>query len=273
MIALTGASGLVGRFLLAGLPGPITVLGRHALPGHAFRPWDLCGPAPDLGGIRTLVHAAFSHLPGRYRGGEGDDPQGFLRANLDGTRRLFDAAVEAGVTRIQFLSSRAVFDGYPDDTPLTEDTAPQATSLYGQVKAEAEAHLAALPLIGQSLRATGIYGPGPHHKWESLFADYLAGRPIPPRRGTELHGADLAGATRLLLHTTDIGAFHLSDMLLDRHDLLGEVQQLTNCPHPVPPVSDRRVNPLICDRLPALGWRPGGLARLRADLPAMLPPR
>jgi hypothetical protein len=25
-----------------------------------------------------------------------------------------------------------------------------------------------------------------------------------------------------------------------------------------------------CDRLAALGWRPGGMARLRASLPAML---
>ncbi|MCR9276168.1 MULTISPECIES: NAD-dependent epimerase/dehydratase family protein [Mameliella] len=273
MIALTGASGLVGRFLLRGLPGPITVLGRRALPGHDFRPWDLCGPAPDLSGIDTLIHAAFSHVPGRYRGGEGDDPRGFLQSNLDGTRRLFDAAAEAGVTRIQFLSSRAVFDGAPEGTPLTEDIPPDPASLYGQVKAAAEGHLSALPLIGQNLRATGVYGPGPDHKWQGLFADYLAGRTITPRRGTEVHGADLAEAARLLLDRSEAGAFHLSDLLLDRHDLLTEVQRLTTCPHPPPDPSTGPVNPLICARLPALGWRPGGMTRLRADLPAMLPPR
>jgi nucleoside-diphosphate-sugar epimerase len=271
MIALTGASGLVGRFLLGGLPGPVRVLGRRALPGHAFRPWDLTGPAPDLSGIDTLIHAAFSHVPGRYRGGEGDDPRGFLQANLDGTRRLFDAAAKAGVTRIQFLSSRAVFDGAPEDTPLTEDRPPDPGSLYGQVKAAAEAHLCAMPLIGQNLRATGVYGPGKDHKWQKVFADYLAGRPISPRRGTEVHGADLASAARLLQDSTQRGAFHLSDLLLDRHELLSEVQRLTGCPHAPPPHSDRPVNALICKRLPALGWRPGGMARLRADLPAMLP--
>ncbi|WP_305968532.1 MULTISPECIES: NAD(P)-dependent oxidoreductase [unclassified Mameliella] len=271
MIALTGASGLVGRFLLAGLPGPVTVLGRRALPGHGFRPWDLTGPAPDLAGVDTLIHAAFSHVPGRYRGGEGDDPRGFLQANLDGTRHLFDAAAEAGVTRIQFLSSRAVFDGAPDGTPLTEDRPPHAASLYGQVKAVAEAHLFAMPLIGQSLRATGVYGSGPDHKWRDLFADYLAGRPIAPRRGTEVHGADLVAAAHLLQGSAERGAFHLSDLLLDRHDLLTEVQNLTGCPHAPPPPSDRPVNPLVCQRLPMLGWSPGGMARLRADLPAMLP--
>ncbi|MDR9428549.1 MAG: NAD(P)-dependent oxidoreductase [Salibaculum sp.] len=270
MIALTGASGLVGRFLLAALPGPVTVLGRTPLPGHAHRPWDLTGPAPDLTGAQTLVHAAFSHVPGRYRGGEGDDPEGFLRVNLDGTRRLLDAAATAGVARVLFLSSRAVFDGLPDNTPLTEDTAPAPASLYGHAKARAEAHLATLPLIGQSLRATGVYGPGSGHKWQGVFADYLAGRPVAPRGGTELHGADLAAAATLLIGTAETGAFHASDLLLDRHDLLAQVRHLTGCPYAPPARSERPVNPLICRRLPALGWHPGGLARLRADLPAML---
>lgn len=267
MIALTGATGLVGRFLLTLAD---MTLGRS--PGHLpHRPWELTGASPDLSGVTTLIHAAFAHVPGKYRGGEGDDPDGFLRANLDGSRRLFDAAARAGVQRVIFLSSRAVFDGLPDDTSLTEDRTPAPDSLYGQVKAEAEAHLAALPLTGQSLRATGLYGPGPGHKWTGLFADYLAGRAVAPRRGTELHGGDLAAACRLLLESRETGAFHASDLLLDRHDLLTEVRALTGCPHPPPPCSDRAVNPLICQRLPAMGWRPGGLPRLRACLSAMLP--
>lgn len=270
MIALTGASGLVGRFLMAGLPGPVLTLGRTPVPGHPHRAWDLTGPPPDLSGVTTLVHAAFSHVPGRYRGGEGDDPAGFLDANLDGTHRLFDAAARAGVTRIVFLSSRAVFDGLTDDTPLTEQTPPQPHSLYGQVKAAAEQHLATLPLIGQSLRATGVYGPGPGHKWRGLFADYRAGRPIIPRRGTEVHGADLARALRLLLATKETGPFHASDLLIDRHDLLAEVQRLTGSPQLPPPRARDPVNPLVCTRLPALGWRPGGWPLLRADLPALL---
>ncbi len=271
MIALTGASGLVGRFLLYALPGPIVTLGRNPVAGVPHRPWDLTGPAPDLSGITTVVHAAFAHVPGRYRGGEGDDPEGFLAANLDGSRRLFDAAVQAQAGQILFLSSRAVFDGAPDGLPLTETTPTQPASLYGQAKAKAEAHLATLPLIHQSLRATGIYGPGPAHKWQGLFRDYLSGHAIAPRRGTELHGADLAEACRLLLHSPQTGAFHASDLLLDRHDLLNMVQTLTGSPYRPPARSDRRVNPLICHRLPALGWRPGGVSRLNDSLPAMLP--
>ncbi|WP_323770144.1 NAD(P)-dependent oxidoreductase [Antarctobacter sp.] len=270
MIALTGATGLLGRFLLDGLPGPIVTLGRRPVAGYAHRLWDLTGAAPDLAGIDTVIHAAFSHVPGRYRGGEGDDPDGFLAANLDGARRLFDAAAKAGVRRVIFLSSRAVFDGSATGVPLTEETPPNPASLYGQVKAQAEAHLAALPLIGQNLRATGVYGPGPNHKWQDLFADYLSGQSVAPRRGTEVHGADLAQACRLMLNSHQTGAFHLSDLLLDRHDLLSEVQRLTACPHAPPPPSDRPVAPLICIRLPALGWQPGGMDLLRTDLPRML---
>ena len=35
-------------------------------------------------GADTLVHAALEHVPGRFRGGEGDDLAGYLRANVGG---------------------------------------------------------------------------------------------------------------------------------------------------------------------------------------------
>ncbi|WP_425070398.1 NAD-dependent epimerase/dehydratase family protein [Sagittula sp. S175] len=270
MIALTGATGLVGQWLL---PLADVTLGRQPC-GKPWQRWSLTGPAPDLTGVTTLIHAAFHHAPGKYRGGEGDDPDAFIAANLHGTLRLFTAAAAQGVERILFLSSRAVFDGLPEGTDLPETRAPNPKSLYGQVKAQAEDLLFDLPLTGLSLRATGIYGPSapsaPPHKWTTLFADHRAGRPIAPRRGTELHGQDLTQAARLLLTQTQGGPVHLSDMILDRHDLLTEVNRLTGCPHPPPPCADTPVSPLSCDRLHALGWHPGGMARLKAALPAML---
>ena len=60
-------------------------------------------------GVQYFVHAAFEHVEGRYRGGEGDDPEGFRRANVEGSARLFEAARAAGVKRCVFLSSRAVY--------------------------------------------------------------------------------------------------------------------------------------------------------------------
>ncbi|ETA53053.2 NAD-dependent dehydratase [Rhodobacteraceae bacterium PD-2] len=266
-MALTGATGIAGEALI---PLADLTLGRRALPGKPHRAFDLTGPAPDLSGVETLIHAAFSHLPGKYRGGEGDDPTGFLAANRDGTKRLFDAAARQGVKRVIFLSSRAVFDGLPPGTDLPENRAPDPQSLYGQTKLAAEAHLAALPLTGLSLRATGLYGPGRAHKWRDLFADYRAGKTIAPRRATEVHTADLAQAVRLLITESTPGPVHLSDILLDRHDLLAEVQRLTACPHPLPERATTPVSQLRCARLHSLGWVPGGQALLHQSLATLL---
>lgn len=263
-IAVTGATGLVGRFLTAGL----TAAGHRVdpLPG-----WRL-GDAAPLEGCEMLVHAAFSHVPGRYRGGEGDDPEGFVAVNRDASLRLFDEARAQGVGQVVFLSSRAVYDALPDGTPLPDGTEAAPASLYGRVKAETEAGLSAMSAPGfrtANLRATGIYGPGPQHKWRALFADYLSGRPIAPRVATELHGADLAAAVLLLAGQE--GVFNASDLTLDRRDLLAEVARLTGCPHPLPPRPDASaVSVMSCENLAALGWRPGGWDRLRADLPEML---
>lgn len=267
-IALTGASGIVGRFVQEAAEAAghrVTALGRTR--GYTL------GDSPDLRGQDALVHCAFAHVPGRYRGGEGDHPDGFLRRNGEGTCRLFDAAARDGVARVVFLSSRAVHDAYPPGTVLPDDLPARPADLYGRVKAMGEAHLADLPLKGCVLRATGVYGPGPANKWQGLFADYLAGRSVAPRVATEVHGADLAAAILLILEAADPPPHaNCSDLILDRHDLLAEVQRLTGCHHPLPPRADpAALRVLRCDRLAALGWRPGGTARLRATLPALLP--
>lgn len=269
-IALTGASGIVGGFALRAVRAAgheVTVLDRSN--GY------LLGDAPDLSGHDAMIHCAFAHQPGRYRGGEGDDPEGFRRANLDGTIRLFDAAAGSGLRRILFLSSRAVHDGHPQHVELTDDLPARPANLYGEVKALAENYLRGLGLHGTAIRATGVYGPGPRHKWHSLFADYLAGIRIAPRAGTELHGKDLADAMLLLLEQeTPPSSVNASDLILDRHDLLAEVRRLTGSTSPLPPRTDiSALRVLKCDRLAAMGWQPGGMELLRASLPAMLDPK
>ncbi|UXU75750.1 MULTISPECIES: NAD-dependent epimerase/dehydratase family protein [unclassified Paracoccus (in: a-proteobacteria)] len=267
LIALTGASGIVGGWIGAAL----TRAGHQLRPLHG---WRLGQPA-DLAGCQALVHAAFQHLPGRYRGGEGDDPAGFRRANLDGTLALFRDAQAQGVGRVLFVSSRAVHDGHPPGTLLTEDMPPAPTTLYGEVKAQAEQLLAAMAgpdFRTASLRPTGVFGPGRPQKWAGLIGDFLAGRPIAPRVATEVHGADLADAALLVLSDPAMsGAYDVSDLILDRHDLLAAVAALTGARHPPPPRADARLLRVPkCARLRALGWQPRGLERLHADLPLIL---
>lgn len=266
-VALTGASGIVGSVAARAL----IAAGHQVTPLDRAHGWHLGQPA-HLGGHDALIHCAFAHAPGRYRGGEGDDAPAFLRANLDGTRMLFDQAADQGVGRILFLSSRAVHDGHPPGISLPDDLPPNPTTLYGEVKALSEAHLARLPLPGCALRATGVYGPGPAHKWRRLFADYRAGHPIAPRIATEVHADDLAQALILLLaHPAPPPTANCSDLVLDHHDLLGLVQTLTACPHPPPPRAD--ATPLRipdCGALAQAGWQPGNQPLLHRTLPMLL---
>lgn len=266
-IALTGASGLVGRWIA-----------RAAVEaGHDLDPlpgWRLGQPV-DLSGKDALIHAAFQHIPGRYRGGEGDDPQGFIRANLDGSLALFQAARAQGVARVLFLSSRAVHDGHPASMELPDELSPAPTSLYGKVKAQAEVALAGLATPDfrtASLRPTGVYGPGLPQKWAGLIADFLAGTTPAPAVATEVHGADLGRAVLAVLEDPAMsGSYNVGDLVLDRRDLLAEVARLTGCATPLPPPGDPR--PLrrpLSRRLQALGWCPGGLPLLRRDLPEIV---
>jgi len=266
-VAVTGGTGLVGRFVVKDLRAAghkVTLMSR---PGYSL------GDMPDLSGCNALVHCAFLHEPGRYRDGEGDDPQSFRQANLDGTVRLFEAAKASNLRRVIFLSSRAVYGDYPAGTRLTESTLPRPDTLYGTVKWQAEQALERMTGRGftsASIRATGVYGPGPEHKWIGLFRDFLAGKTIAPRRAAEVHGDDLATAIRLLLGSVESGAFNVSDIILDRRDLLGRVARLTGATTDLPNNSTHPVSIMAGERLAALGWRPSGLAGLENALPDLI---
>lgn len=288
-LAVAGGTGFIGRFIVAEAlfaGDEVAILGRTP-PMHGLfattvphLPFDLDGPAPDLAGFDALVHAGFAHLPGRYRGGEGDDPAGFARRNRDGTLRLAEAARRAGLDRFVFLSSRAVYDGYPPGTALREDMPPRPETLYGRLKAEVEQALAALTgpaFQAVSLRATGVYGPaapGARHKWHGMFRDALAGRAPTPRVATELHGRDLADAVRLALAGQVDGApvVNLSDLLLDRRDLLALLAAVTRRIVALPERADPgRVSVMDSALARSMGWAPGGWRRLYETLPLLAP--
>lgn len=278
---VSGGTGFAGRFvveLLLAAGHELTVLARHLPPeGYFSAPVHFLEGSlePDrdqsaaFEGADFFVHAAFDHVPGKYRGGEGADPAGFVRHNLYGSMALFEAARRAGVRRVVFLSSRAVYGLQRAGTVLEEETWPNPESLYGTVKLDAEKALLRMaspdfaPVV---LRVTGIYGPagpGREHKWSQLFADYLAGRPVEPRVGTEVHGDDVAAAVKLMLEapTSEIAGqiFNVSDLVLDRRDLLAIVKDAAGSRHPLPEPADvSLLNVMSTAKLEGLGWRPGG---------------
>ena len=282
-VLVTGGTGLVGRFVVEALHTGgwnVTIAGRHPPDNRfpsdiGFRPLRLDpeeGFADLLSGFDSLVHAAFHHVRSRYRGGEGLDVKGFWDRNYMATLQLFEAAAAAGLKRVIFLSSRAVYGRQPADAAVTEGTPCRPDTHYGLVKAAAEQHLAGMSaLCGVSLRPTGVYGQPPFggtHKWSELFDAYLAGQDIEPRFGTEVHGRDVAAAVQLMLEApTDRVAgecFNVSDLELDRHDLLALLKKLTECPHLLPSPADRTMYNLAdTTRLRELGWRPGEETLLR----------
>lgn len=288
-VLVSGGTGYAGRFIVEHLlaKGDEITVGSRAAPEPGFFSTSVRHVPlwldPDIdqtgafNGIHAFVHAAFDHIPGKYRGGEGNDPHGFRRANLDGSIRLFETARAAGVRRCIFLSSRAGYGHQPPGTVLTEEMQCEPETLYGEVKLEAERSLAlsnGQDFVTASLRATGIYGPagpGRTHKWAGLFADYLAGRPVLPRIGTEVHGDDVAGAVGLMLEADAAlingQTFNVSDILTGHHEILAIVKQQTGCPHPLPDTLDQSgYNRMSSKKIQALGWRPGGAELLRRTI-------
>lgn len=300
-VAVTGATGRVGEFLV-----PHLLADNHEV--HALWRTDkrwaerfeentrlrwFQGDLMDLGSLEGLVadcdavvHAALEHLPGRYRGGEGDDPVLFKMVNLHQTEAFLTMLQETRVTRTVFISTRAVFDGYGEsETGLTDATPAKPQSLYGEVKARTEALGDSLTGIGFcTLRATGIYGAtrrARDNKWSQLIeivshAD-LPNKEYSNQLQTEVHGEDVASAISLLLSEQDAAVehrhFNCSDIAVSQAQLIyllrrikeGQAIDLDSLPVGTPPI-----NPMGCDGLADLGWKPGGMEKLLNTLRHML---
>jgi nucleoside-diphosphate-sugar epimerase len=283
-VLVSGGTGLVGRYITEGLlaAGHTVVVGARKPPAEGFLSRPVAFISLDLAperdqtaafeGVDAFVHAAFDHLPGKYRGGEGTDPKRFRRLNLDGTVKLFETAKRAGVKRAVFLSSRAVYDGLPPDTALTEDLSLSPASLYGEIKLACEDALCSLSgpaFLTASLRATGVYGGLRPNKWDGLLEDVRSGRPLVPRTGTEVHGDDVAQAVRLILEAEaeSVGgqSFNLSDITVDTRmiiERLGINAQLLA-------FATQAANKMDIRKIRRIGWKPGGMRRFETTMESL----
>ncbi|HVM40544.1 MAG TPA: NAD-dependent epimerase/dehydratase family protein [Acidimicrobiia bacterium] len=144
-VAITGVSGRVGQRLLRALADrdvAAQVVGLD-LQQPSYRPRSLTFHAVDLGsadlkplleGVDVVVHLAslFAPVP---------DEEVMARVNIEGTRRLLDAAAATGVGKVVVVSSAAVYGAWPNNpTPITEDVAvrPNAGFDFAVHKAEIE---------------------------------------------------------------------------------------------------------------------------------------
>ncbi len=152
--------------------------------------------------------------------------------NINGSRNVFDRAVEAGVPWIVFLSSMAAFAGYPDNPfPIMDDDYPRGHRgiYYSYAKAEMEHYLRYLRELHPRLRVTVlrpcvIAGPNIDNTVVKLFSQPFAVRPGGCDPETQLiTEEDLVSAILLVLEKGAVGNYNItSDDWVRMSDLMRE---------------------------------------------------
>jgi len=304
LLALTGATGFIGQYLLRELPKRgyrLRVLLRQppsmpmpcasAVIGDLARPRNM---SAALEGVDAVIHSAgFTH------GMSGIPEDDYRLLNTEATIGLARAARRAGAKRFVFLSSIRAQSGPTAETILTEADEPNPTDAYGRSKLAAERGLSELDLDWVSLRAALVYGPGVKGNIAQLMR--LARSPLPLPLGSfggrrsllALENLSAAietvltapGILRRPLITADAEALTVGEMIAAMRDGLGRWRQV----FPLPPVlfdfvlrsigqgeNYRRLSrSLVADpsALIGIGWAPrlttsDGLSRLMQETAA-----
>ncbi|UXT48945.1 NAD(P)-dependent oxidoreductase [Agrobacterium tumefaciens] len=140
-IVLTGSSGRVGRAIFSALAGRHDVTGMDRAP---FSTTHIVGDFADAALLRSafeqadaVIHTAALHAP---HVGMVPDAE-FQRINVEGTRMVAQAAMAAGVPRLVFTSTTALYGrtvSAGSCTFIDEETPPRPKSIYHRTKLEAE---------------------------------------------------------------------------------------------------------------------------------------
>lgn len=184
LLALTGATGFIGQYLLRELPTRgyrLRVLLRQpssmpmpcasAVIGDLARPRNM---SAALEGVDAVIHSAgFTH------GMSGIPEDDYRVLNTEATIGLARAARRAGAKRFVFLSSIRAQCGPTAGTVLTEANEPMPTDAYGRSKLAAERGLSEFDLDWVSLRAALVYGPGVKGNVAQLMRLARAPFPLP----------------------------------------------------------------------------------------------
>jgi UDP-glucose 4-epimerase len=196
VVLVTGASGFIGRRLCAALcdHARVRALLHHNL---ADGPWDesVCVdlaredlPRSACDGVDGVFHFAGK----AHAVSERNDDDAYQCVNVEGTRRVLDAARASGVRRFVFASSVKAM-GESD-----HDTGP--TTSYGRSKRDAEALVLRGGYVTEPvlLRLSLVYGAGVEGNLGGMLRAVAAGRfPPPPRvanRRSMVHVDDVVRA-------------------------------------------------------------------------------
>ncbi len=166
-ILVTGASGFIGRAVMAAFTGR----------GYALRAAVRRPPQPSLAdGVEVIEHPdlaqAFDwrplldgvdkviHLAGIAHTGRGAAPELYGRINHQATAQLANAAARSGVSHFVFVSSIRAQSGPAADHALTESDPAAPTDAYGRSKLAAEEAVRSAGVAFTILRPVLVYGAG-----------------------------------------------------------------------------------------------------------------
>ncbi len=301
VIALTGATGFIGRHLLRELPRHgyrIRVLLRRPaeVPPEASSAvvGDIAAPrnmAVALRDVDMVIHSA-----GLAQGMSGRPEDDYRSINTEATVALARAAERAGIKRFVFLSSIRAQSGPCADAVLTEADPPAPTDAYGRSKLAAEQGLAELGLDWVALRPVLVFGPGVKGNMASLAELARSKLPLPfgglKARRSLLSLDNLVSAIDTVLRApaplrrplivADPEPLTVPEMVAALREGLGRSPGLVPVPSPLLEVAARLAGrgevyrrlsgSLVASpaALMALGWRPSlttreGLARLARE--------
>jgi UDP-glucose 4-epimerase len=238
-VVVLGATGNVGTSVLRALgeePAVGSILGVSrrvpsvAMPKVEWASADIAADdlAPLVGGADVVVHLAWLIQPSR-------DRAALDRVNVSGSKRVFEAAAEAGVRALVYASSVGAYSKGPKDHAVDESwpTDGIPTSVYSAHKAAVERALDDFEAKNPSMRVVRLR-PALIFKGEAateirrLFAgpflpNALLDRRLIPAvpdiddlRFQAVHGDDVGEAYRLAIVKDVRGAFNLAaDPVID----------------------------------------------------------
>jgi len=158
----------------------------------------------------------------------------FWSVNRDGTRTMLEAARQAGVAKVVYTSSSAVF-GVPASNPVTEETEPLPAEDYGRAKLDGERlcrDFAARGLDVTIVRPRTILGSGRLGIFQILFEWIYRGDNIPVLGPGDnlyqfVHADDLARACLLAAERPGPEVFNVG---AERFGTMGETLEAL-CAH------------------------------------------
>jgi nucleoside-diphosphate-sugar epimerase len=224
LVALTGASGFIGSFTGASLKRAgheVRALVRPTSRRDHIEPhvseWRV-GDAADAGAIAGLVAGvdAVIHNAADWDALERSPVSNFER-NVLGSLRLLEAARQAGVGQLLFVSSVAVYHEILQDRKLDENHPTWPSSIYGAYKAAVEPHLKAYHVTygmnTSAWRPAAVYGADPvikNSQWYDLIDTVRRGGTVnTPQGGKITHVQDVADALALAVGDVEVaGQFY-----------------------------------------------------------------